>query len=81
MDILSQIVQQLKVGLSLSDKMITYTGSPQGCVLSPLLFILYTYSCISSFPGRFLIKLADDTALVSLRQGDEDEYYTGRYVA
>lgn len=73
-DFLSQRVQQVKVGSSLSDKTITNTGSPQGCVLSPLLYILYTNNCCSSYPGRHLIKFADDTALVSLLREDEQDH-------
>lgn len=34
--------QRVRVNGILSDQMYTLTGSPQGCVLSPLLFILYT---------------------------------------
>lgn len=49
-------------------------GSPQGCVLSPLMFILYTNSCTSSHPGRHIVKFADDTALISLLRGDEVEH-------
>ncbi|KAF7666674.1 hypothetical protein LDENG_00096780 [Lucifuga dentata] len=54
--------------------MITCTGSPQGCVLSPLLFILYTNCCTSTFPNRHLIKYVDDTALVSLLFDGEEEH-------
>ena len=64
----------MKVGSSLSDQIMTNIGSPQGCVLSPLLFILYTNNCSSPHPGRHLIKFADDTALVSLLQGDEQDH-------
>jgi hypothetical protein len=74
LDFLSQRVQQVKVGSSLSDQIMTNIGSPQGCVLSPLLFILYTNNCSSPHPGRHLIKFADDTALVSLLQGDEQDH-------
>ncbi|KAK0135828.1 putative RNA-directed DNA polymerase from transposon X-element [Merluccius polli] len=74
LDFLSQRVQQVKVGSSLSDKIITNTGSPQGCVLSPLLFILYTNNCSSPYPGRYLIKFADDTALVSLLKESEQDH-------
>ncbi len=73
-DFLSFRIQQVRVGMSLSNKMITCKGSPQGCVLSSLLFILYTNSCTSTFTNRHLIKYADDTALVSLLHDDEEEH-------
>ncbi len=62
------------MGGSISDKMITSVGAPQGCVLSPLLFILYTNSCVSSFKNRHIVKYADDTALVSLLHEGEEEH-------
>ena len=54
------------MGSFLSDAITTSTGSPQGCVLSPLLFILYTNSFTSTLQNRHFIKYKDDTALVSL---------------
>lgn len=74
LDFLSQRIQRVKVGSNLSDIIITNTGSPQGCVLSPLLFILYTNNCFSSHPNRHFIKYADDTALVSLLTEDEHDH-------
>lgn len=45
----------------------TSTGSPQGCVLSPLLSILYTNACQSKCVNRArVIKYADDSVIVSL---------------
>ena len=74
MNFLNSRVQRVRVGSFLSDAMTTSTGSPQGCVLSPLLFILYTNSCTSTLQYRHFIKYADDTALVSLLRDEEVDY-------
>jgi len=61
----------VRVNGSLSAPLITSTGSPQGCVLSPLLYILYTNDCISKYKDRYFLKFADDTAIVSLLEDNE----------
>ncbi|KAK3523794.1 hypothetical protein QTP70_010036 [Hemibagrus guttatus] len=48
---------------------------PQGCVLSPLLFSLYTNGCTSGHQSVKLLKFADDTTLIGLiSDGDESAY-------
>ncbi|PIK42685.1 hypothetical protein BSL78_20454 [Apostichopus japonicus] len=59
----------------LSDVILTNTGAPQGTVLAPFLFTLYTYDARSSEQGCSLIKFADDTAMIGLVNGNGDEAY------
>ena len=65
--------QRVLVNGRLSDSLQTSTGSPQGCVLSPLLYILYTDDCRSNHEGRHIVKFADDSALVSLLIGPDQQ--------
>lgn len=44
------------------------------CVLSPLLFILYTDDCRSTFHNRYMLKFADDTEIVSLLANEETSH-------
>ena len=45
---------------------ISNSGAPQGCVLSPILFTLYISDCRCQATNSQLFKYANDTALVSL---------------
>ena len=74
-DFLTNRSQRVKLGKNISSSRSTSTGSPQGCVLSPLLFSLYTNSCVSLHPSVKLLKFADDTTVVGLiSKGDETAY-------
>ncbi len=67
--------QLVRLGKFSSSTRTTSTGAPQGCVLSPLLFSLYTNDCTSKDPSVKLLKFADDTTLIGLIQdGDESAY-------
>lgn len=65
LDYLTERTQRVRVNGSLSAPLITSTGSPQGCVLSPLLYILHTIDCTSKYNNRYFLKFADDTVIVS----------------
>ena len=78
LDFLTNISQCVKVNETMSSLLSTSTGSPQGCVLSALLFILYTDDCRSNHDNRFIIKYADDSVIVSLLNNDEVEHAMAR---
>ena len=52
MDFLTDRPQTVKLGPHLSSTITLSTGSPQGCVLSPLLFTLYTHDCFPDPPHK-----------------------------
>ncbi|KAK3562672.1 hypothetical protein QTP86_005053 [Hemibagrus guttatus] len=70
--------QLVKLGKFTSYSHTTSTGAPLGCVLSPLLFSLYTNDCTSTDPSVKLLKFVDDTtvypAVCLIQDGDESAY-------
>ncbi|KAK3530839.1 hypothetical protein QTP70_002870 [Hemibagrus guttatus] len=71
-DFLTDRRQFVRLGTHVSDLQHISTGSPQGCVLSLLLFSLYTNGCTSGHQSVKLLKFADDTTLIGLiSDGDE----------
>lgn len=69
---LTERKQQVRVNSTLSDMISVSTGAPQGCVSSPLLFILYTNECRTIGRNNFIIKFSDDTAILSLLYNKSD---------
>ncbi|XP_059823893.1 probable RNA-directed DNA polymerase from transposon BS isoform X4 [Hypanus sabinus] len=72
---LTDRTQAVKIGDQLSSTITLSTGAPQGCVLSPLLYSLYTHDCVAKLPSNSIYKFADDTIIVGRILGnDESEY-------
>ena len=74
-DFLTDRTQRVRVGPHTSTALSLSTGSPQGCVLSPLLYTLYTHDCTPAHHSNTFVKFADDTTVVGLiSRGDETHY-------
>ena len=74
LDFLTNRSQCVRVNNTLSSLLSSSTGSPQGCVLSAFLYILYTNDCLSHFHNRFIVKYADDSVIVSLLSNEENSH-------
>ena len=56
----------VRVGRNASATLILNTGIPQGCVLSPLLYSLFTHDCMARHGSNTIIKFSDDTTVIGL---------------
>lgn len=67
--------QKVRIGDRLSDECVLSTGSPQGCILSPLLFSLCTYDCTASYNNNLILKSADDTTVIGKINCNDESLY------
>ncbi len=74
-DFLTGRPQVVKVGQFTSNSITLNVGAPQGCVLSPLLYSLYTHDCVSSHSSTSIIKFADDTVVLGLISNNDENAY------
>ncbi|KAI3364745.1 hypothetical protein L3Q82_000901 [Scortum barcoo] len=75
LDFLTDRPQSVRIHDVSSSSISLSTGSPQGCVLSPLLFTLLTHDCSAIHPSCLIVKFADDTAVVGrIANNDESDY-------
>ena len=58
-----------------SATLILNTGAPQGCVLSPLLYSLFTHDCVAMHHSNTIIKFADETRVVGLITDNDETAY------
>ena len=66
--------QVVKVGNNTSTSLIFNTEATQGCVLSPLLYFLFTHDCVATQASNSIIKFADDITVGLITNNDETAY-------
>ncbi len=74
-DFLTARPQVVKVGQFTSNSITLNVGATRGCVLSPLLYSLYTHDCMSSHSSTSIIKFADDTVVLGLINNNDEAAY------
>ena len=78
LDFLLHRSQSVRVNGSISSPVIINTGAPQGCVLSPFLFTLFTNDCVSGDQSVRLITFSDDATLIGCIDNADETAYRGR---
>ncbi len=75
LDFLTGRSQVVRMGNNTSSPLILNTGAPQGCVLSPLLYSLYTHDCTATHSSNVIVKFADDTTVIGLITDNDETAY------
>ncbi len=75
LDFLTGRSQVVRMGNNTSSPLILNTGAPQGCVLSPLLYSLYTHDSTATHSSNVIVKFADDTTVISLISDNDETAY------
>ncbi|KAM7003411.1 uncharacterized protein LKV04_004454 [Tautogolabrus adspersus] len=75
MSFLTNRPQYVRSGHSCSTTITLNTGVPQGCVLSPFLYSLFTHDCRPVHESNTIIKFADDTTVIGLISNNDETAY------
>ncbi|MCJ8742393.1 hypothetical protein PDJAM_G00081580 [Pangasius djambal] len=75
MDFLTNRPQNVRSGHNCSTTITVNTGAPEGCVLSPFLYSLFTHDCKPVYGSNSIIKFADDTTVIGLISDNNESDY------
>ncbi|KAK3546037.1 hypothetical protein QTP70_019954, partial [Hemibagrus guttatus] len=75
LDFLTGRPQSVRIRNSTSSATTQNTGTPQSCVLSPLLFTLLTHECAAMHSSNYIIKFTNDTTVVGLISKNDESAY------
>ena len=75
LDFLVNRPQIVKIKNNMSSSLVLSTGAPQGCVLSPTLYSIFTHDCKALDHNTLIIKFADDTTNSGFILNDDNEEY------
>ncbi|KAL0200139.1 hypothetical protein M9458_003326, partial [Cirrhinus mrigala] len=75
MDFLTNRPQHVRSGHICSTTVTLNTGVPQGCMLSPFLYSVFTHDCRPVYGSNTIIKFADDTTVIGLISNNDETVY------
>ncbi len=75
LDFLTGRSQVVRMSNSTSSPLTLNTGALQGCILSPLLYSLYTHDCTATHSSNVIVKFADDTTVIGLITDNDETAY------
>ena len=75
LDFLLDRPQVVKIKSNFSSSLVLNTGAPQGCVLSPSLYSIFTFDCEALDENSLIVKFADDTTEAGLITNDNESLY------
>ncbi|KAI4879859.1 hypothetical protein NFI96_004004 [Prochilodus magdalenae] len=75
LDFLTNRPQHVRMDNHCSSTITINTGVPQGCVISPFLFSLFTHDCKPVNDSNIIIKFADDTTVIGLIKDSDEAAY------
>ena len=75
LDFLTSGRQVVRMGNYTSSSLTLSTRASQGCVLSPLLYFLYTQDCVATHSSNIILKFADDTTILGLISNNDETAY------